>query len=124
MKHLALAFLSFLVFTSFSHAGGQYKLSHNYKCIAVSDGYKILLTVNVNNMDDKIRLQKDLADIDRNYIGRSHIERRFVYEESDEGLREAFLQADLLNGALQGLMAIRTHGDDSTNSRYVCYLIK
>ena len=124
--HLSLIVsLMIISFSSieFAQAYNLPKKTHKYKCYAAIDAHIVFLTVNLNNLDDKIRVQKNLADFDRNHIGRNNNEKRFVFEESDEGVTEVLLTTDLLNGAQQGLMIIQTHGEDNTRAGFNCYLI-
>ncbi len=124
MKLLLLISTCVALFSSISQAETHYKPMHQYKCYSTIDGYSLLLTVNVHNIDDKILIQRNLADFDRSYVGKTTNERRFVYEESDEGTSQVLIQVALLDGAQKGMMAVETHGDDSTHVNYSCFLVK
>lgn len=121
---ISLMILSSSLFSSLAQATGQYKPSHQYKCYSMTDAYMILLTVNVKNVDDKISIQKNLADFDYNYAGNKGNERRFIYEEFDEGICQVVMQVGLLNGAPNGFLSIETRGEDVARTNYNCTLVK
>ncbi len=122
MKHLVWIAVSFM--TSFASASANnFKPAHQYHCFSTKDSYQFLMNVNLNNIDNKIQVQANFADIDRTYSGVPNT-LRFVFEESDEGISEALLQTTIVNGAPKGMMAIQTHGEDNTRTTYNCLLVR
>lgn len=122
MKHLLLTTACLMSFASFANAD-NFKTSHQYACISKTDSYHFVLTVNLNNVDSKIQVQQNFADVDRSYNGAPK-SLRFVYEESDEGVSEAIVQSSLVNGTPSGMLAIQTHGEDNTRVVYSCTIIR
>ena len=128
MKRIFFTAISFLLLssmaTSISHASNSLRSSHYYKCAATKGNWMVDLTVNVGGAQNKILIQRNVADFDPSYTDKTKSKVRFVYEESDEGTSESIMEIGLLNGVPKGGMMIVIRGEDFVRSNFLCTLVR